>query len=424
MSGLKQKSVRIVGGVVLMFLCVATLLAASPVTGKKIYRKLQLFAQVLSAVERFYVEPVNDEALLDGAIQGMMRTLDPHSALLSPSDFALLEADTRGEFGGVGLEVGIKDDRITVISPMDDSPASRAKIAPGDRLVAVDGLDVATMSIEEAVRRMRGKVGTVVKATFFRPGEKSPFEVTLVREIIRVKSVVGEMLLPGFAWIRVRLFQDGTAAEVKATLRHFDRAAGPLKGIVLDLRRNPGGVLDEAVRLADLFLDKGVIVSTKRRGGEVMETFNAHRLGTIRELPTAVLIDEASASAAEIVAGALQDRGRAMVVGRRSFGKGSVQSILGLEDGYGLKLTIARYYTPSGRSIQSEGIVPDILAESDVPAVGTENAFPSEADLPGSLAAAGTPPDTPTAAARIEDYPLRIALELVSGLSRERSANQ
>ena len=405
-----------------MVLCGATVLAASPVTGK-IYRKLQLFASVLSAVERFYVEPVDDEALLDGAIQGMLRTLDPHSALLSPSDFALLEADTRGEFGGVGLEVGINDDRITVIAPMEGSPAARANIAPGDQLIAVDGLDAVTMGIEEAVRRMRGKVGTSVKATFLRAGEKRPFEVTLVREIIRVKSVVAEMLLPGFAWIRVRMFQDGTTAEVKETLRRFERAVGPLRGIVLDLRRNPGGVLDEAVRLSDLFLDNGIIVYTKGRGGEVLETFRAHRLGTVRETPIAVIVDEASASAAEIVAGALQDRGRALVVGRQSFGKGSVQSVLGLEDGYGLKLTIARYYTPSGRSIQAEGIVPNILAEADAPAAKAETAYVSEADLPGSLAATGRSLDTPDLT-RIEDYPLRIALELVLGLSRKQTSNR
>lgn len=395
--------------------------SAAPSDGK-FYRRLQLFASVLSLADRFYVEPVDGEALVVGAVQGMVRTLDPHSALLTPDDFAMLEADTQGEFGGVGLEVGVKDNIITVIAPMEGSPADRAGIEPGDRLIEVDGKDAATMSIEDAVRLMRGKVGTAVTAVFLRTGKKEPVKVKLVREIIQVKSVETEMILPGYAWIRVRQFQDGTTAEVKKAVREAEQKAGLLRGILLDFRRNPGGVLDEAVRLSDLFLHEGVIVTTQGRGGEAMDRYNAHRMGTIRDLPLVVLIDEASASAAEIVAGALQDQGRALLVGNRSFGKGSVQSILPLKDGYGLKLTIARYYTPGGRSIQAEGITPDILIESKIPPPRDDAVtdFPSEADLQGSLAAAVPEKAAGGNLVEIEDYQLRIGLQLLVAAAKKK----
>lgn len=408
-------------------LCIALSGAASASDAEPrnsgIYRELKLFAEVLSYVEKLYVEPVEDTALITGAIQGMVRTLDPHSVLLLPEDLEMLEEDTMGEFGGVGLEVGIKDNLITVIAPIEDTPASRAGILPGDQLTAIDGHDTADMSLDETILRMRGKTGTSVSATFIRMGEKKPFTVNLVREVIEVKSAEADMILPGFAWIRVRMFQDGTTAEVKDIVRRFEEKSGRLKGILLDLRRNPGGILDEAVLLSDLFVSGGLIVSTRGRNDETLDVYKAHRLGTIRDIPTVVLIDEASASAAEIVAGALQDRGRAMVVGNRSFGKGSVQSIIALQGGYGLKLTVARYFTPSGRSIQADGIHPDIVVKSRTPPPEDAEAetFPSESDLEGSLAAVG-PKDDGDDIPNIEDYQLRVAAQLLTGLARRKAA--
>ncbi len=390
------------------------------------YFKLKIFARVLSHLEREYVEPVDSEELIYGAIHGMVRTLDPHSSFLKPEDFEILEADTRGQFGGVGLEVGIQNNIITVITPIPKSPAERAEIEPGDQLIAIDNRSTQSMDLEEVIRLMRGKPDTVVRVTFLRPGADKPFDVELKRELIHVESVLAELLDPGYPWIRVRAFQDGTTAEVKKELSRLKKQTGGLKGVLLDLRRNPGGVLQEAVLLSDLFLEKGIIVSTRGQGDRTLTEYEATRRGTIEGVPVVVLIDGASASAAEIVAGALQDHGRALVVGVRSYGKGSVQSLIDLGGGYGLKLTVARYFTPKGRSIQLKGVEPDLVVQSrTAPEPDAETAAmaaaPRESDLPGHLKPA-VAEDARGVGEDIADYQLRIALQLLGGLARGREA--
>ncbi len=422
----KKKLIRslalALGGLILL------ILAWAPATPRSVspYHRLTLFAKVLSHIERFYVEPVGQDEIVFGAIRGMIRTLDPHSAFLTPEELQILRSDTEGQFGGVGLEVGVRDDILTVIAPMPRSPAKRADIRSGDQIVAIEGRPTHSMSIDEAVRLMRGKPGTPVSVTIHRPKHGEPFDVRLTREIIQVESVKATLLASGFAHLEVRLFQDGTTDEVKKALAGLTQQGGPLRGIVLDLRRNPGGVFNEAVGLTDLFIAEGVIVSTRGKNGQILQQFEARPGGTMGDVPLVALVDQASASAAEIVAGALQDHGRALLVGTRSFGKGSVQSIIDLNDGYGLKLTVSRYFTPKGRSIQAQGVVPDVQIESrDEPQPDEESlilaATASEHKLPGHLApkegrsASGDDP-------QIDDYQLRIAFQLVRGLSRAKTA--
>jgi carboxyl-terminal processing protease len=409
-------------GVVVLGLAAAM---ASP-KGKSPYEKISIFARVLSHLERLYVEPIDGQEVIYGAIRGMVRTLDPHSAFLLPDEFNILEEDTKGQFGGVGVEVGIRDDVLTVITPISGSPAEKAGITPRDQIIAVEGRPTHAMGLVELVGLMRGKPGTKVTITLKREGIDKPFEVTLVREIIQIESVRAELLAPGFPWIQVSMFQQGTTADVSREIQRLIGKGHRLKGIVLDLRRNPGGLFDEAVRLSDLFIDRGVLVTTRGRNGQIIQSFKAGQEGTLAKTPVVALIDGASASAAEIVAGALQDRGRALLVGARSFGKGSVQSIIDLGDGYGLKLTVARYFTPKGRSIQVDGVQPDVVIESrTAPAPGEESQLiddvAGEGDLPGHL-----PPDGPLTAKEdsgsIADYQLRIAYQLLRGLARAERA--
>ncbi|MDD5309770.1 MAG: S41 family peptidase [Deltaproteobacteria bacterium] len=386
------------------------------------YAKLAVFARVLSHIERSYVDKVDEDGLVYGAIKGMVRTLDPHSSFLTPDEYRALNDDTVGRFGGVGLEVGVHGDVLTVIAPMAGSPAQKAGILPGDQIVAIEGRSARSLGIEDAVRLMRGEAGTKVTATFRRAGRAAPFDVTMTREVIKVESVKAELLAPGYPWIRVLAFQDGTTADLEDAVERLTAEGGGLEGLVLDLRGNPGGLLEEAVRTADLFLDRGVIVTTRGRGGEVLQTFEAKSRGTLDAVPVVALVDQSSASAAEIVAGALQDQGRALLVGARTFGKGSVQNLIDLEDGSGLKLTVALYFTPSGRSIQAEGVQPDVIVESrkappaEQPDAGLGLYYGGEADLPGHLA-----PDKARAAAEeapaIADFQLRVAFQVLKGLT-------
>ncbi len=412
--------VIVVGIAGISFLSVATPRSASP------YHKLAIFARVLSHLERLYVEQIDEKEVIYGAIHGMMRTIDPHSAFLMPDELKMIEADTKGKFGGVGVEVGMKKDVLTVITPIAGTPAERAGVQHGDKIVAIEGKPTEDMNLEDVVRVMRGEPGTQVTFTLRREGKDKPFDVTLTREVIHVESVKAELLSPGYPWIKVRSFQDGTTEEVKDAINRLTRESGGKKGVLLDLRRNPGGTLDEAVRLSDLFIDEGQLVSTRGRGDHIIQEFKANRRGTIADEPVVVLIDGASASAAEIVAGALQDHGRALVVGMRSFGKGSVQSIIDLGDGYGLKLTVARYFTPAGRSIQVEGVQPDVVVESlNPPEPDEETAaiteFAGEGSLPGHLSAEKSSGDDGDGAA-IDDYQLRIAFQVLRGLTRAKEA--
>lgn len=326
-----------------------------------IYEKLRLFTEVMEIVQREYVEEVKFEDLIIGAIQGMLQSLDPHSSYLTPEMFKELQVETKGSFGGLGIEIGIRDGVLTVISPIEDTPAWKAGIKAGDKIVKINGEPTKGLSLMECVKRLRGPKGTKVTITIVREGFTEPKDFTIVRDIIKIKSVKAKRLEDGFVYLRIVQFQERTAEDFKKALEKFGQE-GEIQGIVLDLRNNPGGLLNQAVEVADLFLEEGVIVGVKGRGEEKME-FRAKEEGTLPPWPIVVLVNHGSASASEIVAGALQDYNRAVIMGKKTFGKGSVQTIIPLEDGSGLRLTTARYFTPKGRSIQDKGIFPDIPLE-------------------------------------------------------------
>jgi carboxyl-terminal processing protease len=372
-------------------LATATLAGAGPRREKK-FQKLDVFARVLSYVENNYVEQVDEQRLVYGAVKGMVRTLDPHSSFMTPTEFADLRADTDGEFGGVGLEIDDDDGVLVVIEPIPGSPAARAGLLAGDRIVAIDGISTRGKDGEDTAGKLRGKPGTAVKVEVQRKGWDRSRPFTLTREVIHVQAVQSNILEGGVGYIRIKQFQEKTDQEVGAALTRIRSASadGRIHGLVLDLRGNPGGLLDQAVRVADLFLAKGVIVSTVGRGGRKLEESVAHSSGTWEGFPMVCLVNGSSASASEIVAGALQDHGRAVVVGTTTFGKGSVQSVIELDDGSGLKLTIARYLTPTGRSIQEKGISPDLVVEQLDPdqleKARVKESAQRERDLEGHLA--------------------------------------
>jgi carboxyl-terminal processing protease len=339
------------------------------------YKKLDVFSHVLSLIENNYVENADETKLLYGAIEGMVRTLDPHSSFMDPKTYAALKEETEGEYGGVGLEVETRGNDVVVVAPLDDTPASRAGFAPGDKLLAIDGVPVTGWHEGDAVRAMMGPPGTKVSVKAMRVSWPEPRTFSLVRDVIRVVSVESKLFDKKFGYVKIKSFQDRTDTYLKKALDQLREGAhGELSGLVLDLRHNPGGLLDQGVKVADRFLESGVIVTTKGRGGKHVEVERAHRKDTEAHYPIVVLIDGGTASASEIVAGALQDHGRAVVIGTQSYGKGSVQTVIELEDGSGLKLTIARYYTPSGRSIQERGITPDVLVKA-------QGKFPGDDDL-------------------------------------------
>jgi carboxyl-terminal processing protease len=330
------------------------------------FRNLGIFARALSHVELSYVEEVDQDKLIYGAIRGMVGALDPHTTFMDPEEHRLLTSDTRGRFGGIGVEISMRDGWLTVLSVFDEGPAARAGVQPGDRFLAIEGRGARDMRIEDAVRRMRGEPGSEVRVTLRREGQPKAIDLVLAREVIQVRAVEGRLLPGGIAYVRVKAFQQETTRELRRVLDEAvarTRDAGGVKGVMLDLRDNAGGLLDEAVLMSDEFLREGVIVSTRGRGGRLLHEARAHARGTRPDWPMVVLVNGFTASAAEIVAGALSDQGRAVVVGTRTFGKGSVQNIIELPDESALKLTIARYYTPKGRSIQAHGIDPDMVVE-------------------------------------------------------------
>ncbi|MFR0692347.1 S41 family peptidase [Enterobacterales bacterium AE_CKDN230030158-1A_HGKHYDSX7] len=393
--------------------------------------ELRTFAEVLDRVKAAYVEPVDDKTLLENAIKGMLSNLDPHSAYLGPEEFAELQESTSGEFGGLGIEVGSEDGFVKVISPIDDTPAANAGIQPGDLIVKIDGKPTKGQSMNEAVDSMRGKAGSPITLTIVRGGGK-PFDVTLKRAIIKVKSVKSQMLEPGYGYLRITQFQVNTGEEtVKALAKLRNDNKGKLKGVILDLRNNPGGVLQSAVEVADAFLTKGLIVYTKGRIPNSELRFSADPADPSDGVPLVVLINGGSASAAEIVAGALQDQKRGILMGTDSFGKGSVQTVLPLNNDRALKLTTALYYTPNGRSIQAQGITPDIEVErAKVTREKSEFDGFKEADLQGHLANGNGGQDRPTASGKPPvdrpqdgDYQLSQALSLLKGLSVSRGNN-
>lgn len=379
--------------------------------------ELRTFVEVLERIRTAYVEPVDDATLLENAIRGMLEGLDPHSAYLEPEAFRGLQDSTTGQFGGLGIEVGQEDGFIKVISPIDDTPAARAGIEAGDLIIKLNEQPTKGMSLMDAVNKMRGEVGSSITLTVVRDSGR-PFEVELTRAVIRVQSVRSQILEDGYAYLRITQFQNNTADDVRRTLTELK--AGDLRGLVLDLRNNPGGVLQAAVGVADSFLAGGNIVYTEGRLSNAEMRFNATSHNPSGDVPVVVLINGGSASAAEIVAGALQDHGRAVVMGTDSFGKGSVQTVLPLNNDRGLKLTTAIYFTPDGRSIQAQGIVPDIRVErARLTREEDEIAAVRESDLQGHLRSNQS--SAPAAAADRErpqdnDYQLNQALTLLKGL--------
>ena len=388
---------------------------------------LRTFAEVMDRIKAAYVEPVSDKTLLENAIKGMLSNLDPHSAYLEPEAFAELQESTSGEFGGLGIEVGTEDGFIKVISPIDDTPASKAGIQPGDLIVKIDGQPTKGLSLMEAVDKMRGKAGSQINLTLVREGGR-PFDVELTRAVIKVKSVKSQLLEDGYGLIRITQFQVNTGEEVGKALTQLRQENGKkLRGLVLDLRNNPGGVLQAAVEVSDHFLRQGLIVYTQGRIANSELRFNADPADASEGVPLVVLINGGSASASEIVAGALQDHKRAVLMGTDSFGKGSVQTVLPLNNDRALKLTTALYFTPSGRSIQAQGIVPDIeVARARLTREeGGEQV--KEADLAGHLGNGNGGADKPSGSKQQkaprpqdDDYQLSQALNLLKGLNITR----
>ena len=328
---------------------------------KSAYKALRTFNEVLDIIEKNYVEPVDTNDLIKGAINGMVKTLDPHSSYMTAEMYKELEVDTKGSFGGIGIEIAIQNNILTVVSPIEDTPAFKAGIKAGDQIIMIDGQTTKDITITEAVKKLRGEPGTTVRLTIMREQIPKPQEFTLTRDIIKIKSVKTKVFDQDIAYVRLTAFQERTTEDLKKAVIDLNNRKPPLKGLILDLRNNPGGLLNQAVEVSDVFLKEGTIVSTRGRTKNMESKAQAKDDGLEPTCPIVVLVNEGTASAAEIVAGALQDTGKALVLGTTTFGKGSVQTIIPLEDGSALKLTTAKYYTPSGRSIQAEGIIPDIV---------------------------------------------------------------
>ncbi len=388
------------------------------------YRQLSLFGDVFERVRSEYVEDVSDEQLIEAAVNGMLSALDPHSSYLSPKNFREMQTQTRGEFGGLGIEVTMENGVVKVVSPIDDTPAFRAGLKSGDLITHLDGEPVQGLTLSEAVEKMRGKVGSDLKLTVRREN-LDPFNVTVTRDIIKIRSVRSRMEGGDIAYVRITSFSEQTTSGVEQSIKSLrKKAKGKLAGVVIDLRNNPGGLLDQSVKVSDAFLDQGEIVSTRSRRPDESRRFNA-KAGDITDgLPIVVMVNGGSASASEIVAGALQDHRRAIVLGTRTFGKGSVQTIIPLSGNGAIRLTTARYYTPSGRSIQAKGIEPDILVEQAKVEKITRPGVKREEDLRGRLENPSDnqiKPDTEQLVKETdkppEDYQLSRALDLLRGIA-------
>jgi carboxyl-terminal processing protease len=326
-------------------------------------RELRVFTQVFEQIRRGYVEEVKDTELLENAIAGLLLELDPHSAYLNESDYDDLQESSTGEYSGLGLEVGAEDGMIKIISPIDDSPAAKSGIKAGDLIVEIDAVPVRGMALQKAIDKLRGEKGTSIDLTVLRDGQEMPIEFTIIRDTIQLSSVRSRVLEPGYGYVRVSQFQTSSGDDFKQELRDLKQHETPLKGVIIDLRNNPGGLVPASVEISDAVLDGGTVVYTEGRLPSSNSTYQATSGDILEGIPIVVLINGGSASASEIVAGALQDHRRAAIIGTQSFGKGSVQTVIPLGDGRAVKLTTARYFTPNGRSIQAEGIVPDIIVE-------------------------------------------------------------
>jgi carboxyl-terminal processing protease len=354
------------------------------------YESLETFTSILSIVKKNYVDDVNAKDLVNGAINGMLNSLDPHSAYLTPDLYKDLQMDTAGRFGGLGIEITVRSGVLTVVSPIEDTPASKAGVKSGDQIIKIEDEFTKDMTLVEAVKRMRGVKGSKITISVRREGVADLLNFNLVRDTIRVQSVRSRVLEEGYGYVRLAQFQERTDRDLQRALEKLSQEKGGLKGLVLDMRNNPGGLLTQAVRVSDMFLDSGMIVYTEGRLEAQKQKYFAHKEATWSNFPIIVLVNGGSASASEIVAGALQDHKRAVILGTKTFGKGSVQTILPLDDNSALRLTTARYFTPKGRSIQATGIAPDIVIENPTAPIETkveEKSRPSlrEENLPGHL---------------------------------------
>ncbi len=384
--------------------------------------ELRIFAEVFNRVSAHYVEEIDDRTLLESAIKGMLSQLDPHSAYLDKESFTSLQETTAGNYGGLGLEVGLEDGFVKVIAPMDDTPADKAGIESGDLIMQLNEKPIRGMSLPEAIDSMRGEPGSQIKLTILREGDPAPSEITLVREVIKVPSVRQRFLEKGYGYVRIAQFQSRTGNEVAEAVNELAEE-GDLRGLIIDLRNNPGGILQSAVEVSDIFVDDGLIVYTTGRVSNSELQFNATTPDKIEGVPIVVLVNRGTASASEIVAGALQDHGRAVIMGTSTFGKGSVQTILPLNNEKAIKLTTALYYTPSGRSIQAEGIIPDIWVDrSTVTPIKRDSWRPIEKNLPKHLVnnneeSVEETRDRANLRLARQDYQLNEALTLLKGLN-------
>jgi carboxyl-terminal processing protease len=386
------------------------------------YEDLKVLTDVIGYIQKDYVEETKSKDLVYGAIKGMLETLDPHSAFMPPNMYKEMQEETKGRFEGLGIEITIKDGILTVVSPIEDTPAYKAGVLAGDQILKIDGESTKNFTLMDSVKRLRGPRGTKVTITIMREGFTKPKDYTLVRDVIPIRSVRHELLEKHYGYIRVSQFQEKTDSEFEKAMKALEEESkGTLKGLVLDLRNNPGGLLDQAIKISDRFIESGLICSVEGRKEDQKMKFYAHPDGNLARYPLVVLVNGGSASGAEIVAGAIQDHGRGILVGTHTFGKGSVQTIIPLKDGSGLRLTTARYYTPSGRSIQAKGIVPDIIVKLSKPEEEKEIVvpkLPSEKDLERHLI------ETEKESAKEKVKPKKEELQKEEGKAKKPADNQ
>jgi carboxyl-terminal processing protease len=383
----RLRTIVLVFGVTVVLWFGGRLVGRVSAVAKETYENIEVFTNVLALVQKNYVDPVTTKQLIDGAITGMLAALDPHSAYLPPDLYKELQVDTRGSFGGLGIEITTRNNVLTVVSPIEDTPAYRAGVKPGDQIIKIQDEYTKDMALVEAVKKMRGPQGSKIRLTLRREGLAHFIEQTLTREVIRIQSVKSHMLEKGYAYLRVTQFQERTDDDLQHALSSLEKEnGGPIGGMILDLRNNPGGLLTQAVKVSDEFVDSGLVVYTDGRLENQKQKYFAHKAGSHTDFPMIVLVNGGSASASEIVAGCLQDHKRALILGTQTFGKGSVQTILPLDESAAIRLTTARYYTPNGRSIQATGITPDVVVENTVVQAKAEGvpSFPTirEENLP------------------------------------------
>ena len=409
----------------LMAIGIVALLLSHPASGQQngseTYRQLELLGDVFERIRAEHVQEVSDEDLVEAAVNGMLASLDPHSSYLSPKDFRDMQVHTRGEFGGLGIEVTMENGVVKVVSPIDDTPAFRAGLKPGDLITHLDGEPIQGLSLAEAVEKMRGPVDTDLELTV-RRANREPFKVKITRAVIKIRSVRSRMEGEDIGYVRITSFNEQAGPDLEKAVAKLKEET-KLRGLVLDLRNNPGGLLEQSVAVADAFLESGEVVSTRARRPDDSQRFNAKEGDIAKGIPIVVLVNRGSASASEIVAGALQDHQRALIMGTRTFGKGSVQTVIPLGPHGAIRLTTAHYYTPAGRSIQAKGIDPDISVEQ-ARLQTVESSSPREEDLRGRLDNPGDEEgaDAPAAPER-QDYQLSRALDLLRGVSLFSGAN-